>query len=49
MEYGIGPIHSARSGGNQGKIDLEIMKLSHIQDNDQNNSNVTQPEQFFDI
>ena len=27
MEYGMGPIHSARSSSNQGKIDLEILRL----------------------
>ena len=51
MEYGIGPIHSARSSTNQGKIDLEILRLhqkvANVSGHDQ--FEINQPEQFFEI
>lgn len=46
MEYGIGPIHSARSTNNQNKIDLEILRLHQKVNNESGHDHfeVTQPE-----
>lgn len=46
MEYGIGPIHSARSSNNQNKVDLEILRLHQKVQNESGHDNfeVTQPE-----
>lgn len=46
MEYGIGPIHSARSSSNQGKIDLEILRLHQkaVNQSGQDQFEINQPE-----
>ena len=51
MEYGIGPIHSARSNSNKGKIDLEILRMHQKKVNQSGHDQfeINQPEQFFDI